>query len=293
MSGLAESYRAALPGPRQSAAPDDEALEGMLAALYARGRRAHPALSLAATTFAAHLAGCGACVTDDPGEDEVADLFLAAAALDGDAPAVDELRRRCWPAALRYLRRFDARAAELDDLAQELWNALLIVRDGGAPKLASYSGRGPLPAFVGIAAQRIAMNRLRHEETEARVTERAAAEMRALAGDAELVFIKQRYRDCFQAALGDALRALDDRTRVVLRMHLVDGLSVERIGKAYGVSQSTVSRWLAKGRDSVARETRRLLAEQTRMSESEFDSLWPLVASQLDLSMSHVLDRFA
>jgi hypothetical protein len=74
-------------------------------------------------------------------------------------------------------------------------------------------------------------------------------------------------------------------------MHIVDGLTFDSIAKVYGVTQPTVSRWVARARDIVLTEMRRLLREQLRLPESEFDSLAGLVVSQLDVSVSRVLRR--
>jgi len=87
----------------------------------------------------------------------------------------------------------------------------------------------------------------------------------------------------------EALRVLDDRERMIFRLYVVDGLSVERIAKVYGVSQSTVSRWVAKARDGVTAEARRLLRERLLLSEAEFESVAGLMISQLDLSVSRIL----
>ena len=89
----------------------------------------------------------------------------------------------------------------------------------------------------------------------------------------------------------DALGALGERDRLLLRLHLVSGVSVENIGNMYGVSQSTASRWLAKAREDVAGEAQRLLRERLGVAPSEVASLADLVASQLDLSMSRILGR--
>jgi RNA polymerase sigma-70 factor (ECF subfamily) len=87
----------------------------------------------------------------------------------------------------------------------------------------------------------------------------------------------------------DALAGLPDRERMVMRLHLVGGMSVEAIGKMYDVSQSTVSRWLAKARETIVKTAQALLHERLRVAPEEFQSLAALVVSQLDLSLSRVL----
>jgi RNA polymerase sigma-70 factor (ECF subfamily) len=125
----------------------------------------------------------------------------------------------------------------------------------------------------------------RHEEAEGRAR-RAAEETEAALADPELSFIKERYRDRVRAATQRALEVLDDRERMIFRLHLVDGVTVERIGQVYGVSHSTVSRWFAAARGKVLDEAQRVIREELKISAADFDSLRRLVISQLDVSLS-------
>ena len=287
--GLADCYRAVRASMAYPVVADPPDLSARLARLFAIGHDRHPAFSPDPAAFAEHLARCRAPLA--PGENDVhaADLFLACAALRGDRAAVSTMRAQCWPLARRYLRSFRTSDATLDEIGQELWSVLLLGRAAGPPKLESYSGKGPLAVFIGITAHRIAISRLRREDTRARAAVRAAAEVGALAHDVELMFVKREYREAFQRALTEALEQLDDRMRMILRMHVVDGLSLERIAQAYRVSQSTISRWLAGTRQSVLGQARRLLLERLPLTTGEVDSLWNTLVSQIDLHVSSLL----
>jgi RNA polymerase sigma-70 factor (ECF subfamily) len=285
MSRLVDASRAA--GDRGGAtAPEPP--QSTLEALLARGGRAHPELALERERFAAHLARCGALGVA-PEAIAAPDLYLACAALAGVRGALEKVRRSCRPTLLKYLRSIDAGNAFLADVEQQVWEALLVGRDGIAPKLASYSGRGPLAAFVGITAQRLALSGLRKQSTEARAAAEAAAVSRPVLRDPELAFLKGKYEQDFNAAIRDALTCLETRDRLIYRMHLVDGLAVERIAAAYGVSQSTVSRWLARSRAKILAEVRRLLRERIKLSETALESLLGHMLSQLDVNVSQVL----
>ena len=282
-SGAASSVSPAVP---ESGAGS---LEGVLGALLAQGAEAHPELSLDGAVFAAHLGRCGAFVDSlDGASVHVSDLYLAAAALQGDEAAVAKLRRIHRPVLAGYLRTMNASTAFLDEVEQRLWDMALV---GTRPKLASYSGKGALAGWVGIAAHRIALMMYRQEAVEERAVDAAAAEadIDALAADPELAFIKGRLRETFRGALGAALTSLEDRERMIYKMHILDGLTVEAVAKVYGVSHSTVSRWLAKAREEVIRETKRALRADAQLSPAEFESLAGLVVSQLDLSVSRLL----
>ena len=297
MERLAATFRAARVA-RALASPDAPAegpgreppdLERVLATLAARGRAAHPELSLDAAVFAAHLGACGASLAGSEAAVHAEDLYLACAALRGDEVAVAKLRRIHRPVVAGYLRSLDPTPAFIDEVEQRVWDGALVGGAGATGKLATYSGQGALAGWVGISGQRIALMMRRHEQAEDRAVERVAADADLLAHDPELAFIKGKLRTAFQQAISSALDTLDDRERMIYRMHLIDGLTVESIGRVYGVTHSTVSRWIGKARDTVLAEARRLLRDEMQLSPEEFDSVAGLVVSQLDLSVSRIL----
>jgi RNA polymerase sigma-70 factor (ECF subfamily) len=272
---------------------EDDAGEQALSALYARGRVAYPELPVDDVAFAAHLGRCGAVVAPaaDAAHLHAEDLYLCCAALLGNENAVRALGNNHHAVVAIYLRAADTPPALSDEVEQRLWDSVLIGSTDTPPKLASYSGRGSLASWIGVVAQRIALSLLRHEAAEKRALEGAAAEVRLAAADPELAFVKASLRDAFERALTDALLVLDDRQRMVYRLHIVDGLPVERIADMYGVVRSTVTRWLAAARAAVIEEAKRLLKDEMRVPAEDFDSLARLLASQLDLSISHILAR--
>ena len=75
----------------------------------------------------------------------------------------------------------------------------------------------------------------------------------------------------------------------MLRLNLVRQISLEDIGRMYGVAQSTASRWLASARDQVRAEVTRLLRQRLGASPDEIASLAGVMASQIDLSISRLL----
>lgn len=284
MLGLSEAYRAARPN---SEGGGDRGLEATLAALCARGRAAHPDLEVDDVQFARHLAGCRAPVASGPDAIRADDLLLACAALGGNETAIKQLQRMCRRALARHLGAVKAKV-DVEDVEQRTWNILLVDDGGRQPDLATYSGRGAIARFVGITAQRIAFADIRRGAVQER-TATAAAEIATSLGDPELLIIKSQYRGEFEQAIREGLQALGDRERMIYRMHIVEGLTVDRIAKAFRVSQSTVSRWLAAARERTLSEARRLLRERLLLPEGEFESVVRLMISQLDLSVSSLL----
>jgi RNA polymerase sigma-70 factor, ECF subfamily len=288
-SSLLAAYRAALTEEGRAAlAPDG--LEEKLAALCARGHEAHPTLLVDDQAFVAHLARCGAPVTAETARIFAEDLFIVFASLQGDESAIAALRTAQRPVLAGYLRRIDGSKPFIDDIEQRVWDGALVGTPETPPKLTTYAGGGPLAGWLGISAQRLALMLLRHEGAEGRAHKGAAAEGNRVVADPELAFMKGQLRGAFQTAVSKALESLGDRERMIYRMHLVDGLALDRIAKVYGVSQSTVSRWLTSARTSVMAEAQRLLHEGG-LSAKDFESVAGLMVSQLDLSVSRLLQR--
>jgi RNA polymerase sigma-70 factor (ECF subfamily) len=179
------------------------------------------------------------------------------------------------------------------DEVLELLRARLFVRSGGAlPRIATYSGRGPLAGWLKVAAVRVAVGHYRasraarERSVDGDVLERLAPSASA---DPELAYLRARYQAVFEDALKQALTALTPQQRTLLRLYYVDGIRVEKLGAMSGVHGSTVSRWLARARGTLLRETRRLVVAAVPLSDSEYDSLLRVVRSGFHLSLARFL----
>jgi RNA polymerase sigma-70 factor (ECF subfamily) len=221
-----------------------------------------------------------------------------------DSEHADDLRT-AWaagrgdPAALRRVdaliaeiaaavRRIDGSPAFVDEVRQSLRVRLLVAEPGAAPRIAGYGGKGPLAAWIRAAAIRVAID-LKRRVTPELPGDDLLGDLVSSEPDPALRHLKSLHRADFQAALEEALGALPDRQRAVLRLHHVDGLRLAEIGRLYRVHESTVSRWLARAAEEVADQTRRRLTERLSLSGSSLDSLARLVRSQLDLSIARIL----
>ena len=280
---------------RADAASESEAaLEARLAALVARGRDAHPDLALDDLTFVRHLARCVSssnAETAPPLEQlHVEDLYLACACVAGVSGAAARFEQRCDP-RLKAVLATTVKSPDLrTEIRQRVLDVLLVGTVDAPARIAGYGGQGPLDSWTAVVAQRQLVTLLRKDGSEQRAREGAAMEA-ALDGavQPEVAFAKQRYRAEFERAMADALSVLEERDRLLLRLQLVSQISVENIGKMYGVAQATASRWLATARDRVQTEVVRLLRERLGASPDEIASLAGVLASQIDLSISRLL----
>lgn len=273
-------------------AAETETLQSTLAAALARARAAWPDLALADAAFIDHLARSAARFADPVaalGDLHAVDLYLARACVDGAPGAVAAFERRHRPAVERALSRMGGGAAHAPEICQAMLASLLVGTEARPPRIADYQGRSPLDRWLGITAQRLALNASQADRARRRLVDRLIDEPLPPARDAEESLTRERYKPVVEAALRDALKTLSDRERVIMRLNLVGGLSTVRIAKMYGVNQATISRWLARARTAVWMATERQLRAEAPMLAGELEALLRTLASQIDLSLSTVL----
>jgi RNA polymerase sigma-70 factor (ECF subfamily) len=252
------------------------------------GQAAWPDVSLTRDAFAAHVSALEISAL----ERFPADLYLAAACLAGDQAAIGAFDREYISGARGAIQAIDASAAFVDEAVQRL-RASLFVGDTGAPRLALYAGRGPLRAWVGVAAARVALMMRRTQQRQREVSSDDDEWTGALAmistNNPELDLLKRQYASAFHAAFRDAVQTLEARQRTVLRMSFVEALSIDEIGAVYAVHRATAARWITRACDQVFERTRELLVERLALSPTELDRMTALVRSQLDVSLSQLL----
>jgi RNA polymerase sigma-70 factor (ECF subfamily) len=258
--------------------------------LVTAARAAWPAFAVDDETFLGHVAAC--LPEEDAARALVAlhaeDLLLACACAAGEPRAVAALEgplAEIEPAITR--QGGHQLIAEVKQLLRE---RLLVAEAGQRPKIADYSGRGPLVAWLRVAAIRTTLDLHRGARKLPPAGSRELDELKT-AHDPELDLIKHRYRDEFGAAFQRSLEQLTRQERNVLRLHFLDGLSIDEIGLIYKVHRSTVARWIARCRESLFGETRRRMREKLRLKSGEFESLMGVVQSQLDVSIHRFLSQ--
>jgi len=248
-----------------------------------RARDAHPDVRVVDDdALAAHVEACrrrGARV------EHAAELFVAWAAGRGDGAALRHLERISAPDIAAAARRLDRAPAFQDEVHQAL-RVLLFTADRGRTRIHDYGGRGPLRGWIGVAALRVALNLRRGAQP---VRDDLLAELVSDEADPELRHLKTVYRAEFRAALEEALVALPERQRVLLRLAYVDGLKLVRLARLYQVHETTAARWVSAAAAQVADDARQRLTSRLRMSASSLDSVARMVLSNLDVSIARIL----
>lgn len=271
-------------------------LDAVAKSIVDRGSAAWPTLTIDRQAFAAHI---GTRLDGAPDVEEALadlhaeDLFLAYACGTGVKAAIAALDRQIGPVVEGALARMKGKAST-EDVAQLLREKLLVPRDGAPPKVLDYSGRGPLGGWMRIAAVRTALDLGRHGDAASMrpVSREMLLDVPApVTDDPELDHLRKRYARDFKQAFEEAIRELSVEERNLLRLSLVDGLSIDEIGAVFGYHRATAARKVARAKELVQERTRKILTERLDVASTELRSIMGYIKSHLDLSIQRLLAR--
>lgn len=247
------------------------------------GRRAFPEVTLDEAAFRVAVGdGCT----------EGRDLYLAVACARGDAAAVRQFERDYLDRVASWLKLPATERAIVDEVRQRVAARILVGRDGEPPRIAQYTGRGPLWGWVRVITLR-EHARLRREDGR-ETTGLEAAER--LARTAELspdLLALREHREAMMEAFRAALTALPAADRTLLRLAYVDALSLDAIGRMYAVNKSTISRRLATCRAEILAAATTCLRERLAMPARDIESLLAVMPRDLDVSLLGLLQTSA
>lgn len=280
--------------PGATAARDRAALERLLHERLASARAAWPGVDVDDGRFIDALAARSG--GGEPAAEVAAlctdDLYLALACGAGDAHAIAAFERRYAGELAAAFRSFVAHGSGGDDLRQVLRERLFVGQAGKPPRIAEFTGRGSLRAWLKIAAVRLRIDRERRKgDRPANFVDDddALDRLGDAADDPELLLLKTHYREHFKAAFVAALAELDPKDRAMLRLNAVEGLSATDLARIHNVHRATTKRWLADARERLIAATQRRLVEQIGDRGIGLASIVRLIRSDLDLSLARHL----
>jgi RNA polymerase sigma-70 factor (ECF subfamily) len=250
---------------------------------YERGQAAWPTVQLDPAVFAAHLAKLEA------NDEHAEDLYLTCACGEGNTSALELFDARFLAQVPRLIARADSSPAVAEEVKQMLRAELLVAPPDGKPRIASYAGRGSLVGWLRVAAVR-QVHRLKRRKIDRVPGEDAlVAKLVAVEPNAEVALIRARHGAELATALRGAMATLPARERALLKLHVLDGLTIDDLCGFYEVHRATVARWIVKLKQQLFDEATRHLKQRLAMNTSEVESLCRALGSQIDLSLAGLL----
>jgi RNA polymerase sigma-70 factor (ECF subfamily) len=242
--------------------------ESKLAPLVGERLAGHDLAVALAAAPAADLALAVACVAQEPSAHAAFDAVLTEVDAAGAATG--------------------ATTDLIEEIKQLLRVQLLVPKDGKPPGIAGYRGRGPLRGWVRITATR---ELIRHKKKRARERplDRSLDRLLTSEIDPTLDALKAEYSSEFALALREAIETLSPEDRTLLRQQIVDGMSIDELGAAFGVHRATAARWLNRARATLVSATHERLAQRLHLPVEQIESVIRLVRSRLDASVVRYL----
>ncbi len=253
--------------------------------MHAEGIRKWPSIRVTLEDYQRHCDQiCGNTRPIEELRMHAADIYLCCACVHRNTVALGVFEREAEEVVRGAIARVHREREFVRETLQEFWKKLLAGPDA---KVNDYSGRGPLQAWLRIAAARLALDRHRAERLVAGRETDLGDCLADQAFGPESTLTRARFHEPFQEALHHAIAGLTHKDRNLLRMHVVGRCSIDQIGRAYKVHRATAARWLEQAREHILRDVRaELELVGPHLTDSEFQSVARVMGGELGLEVS-------
>lgn len=221
------------------------------------------------------------------------DLWLACACAAGLNDALLRFQTRFNPDIEAAIVRSGNADVSPEDFRQHLMAKLFTAAEGEpVPRIAEYRGRGPLRGWFRITIVRQVIDfvrRTQRRDLGHQVDETELLGLRAATVDPELALVQDRFQNELRDALQEGFAALTPRERNLLRHFLIHGLSIDEVGRIYGVHRATAHRWRLRAQDALFTSTRAALRKRLGTNSTELKNAMLVMESQLHISVQRYL----
>lgn len=247
--------------------------------ILAAGAAKWPSVTFDKEAFGRHVAALG--VDDARLHTHGMDLLLVSEVLQGNGQAL-QVFDVVLASVVTVVRRIDPAQSFIEEVTQELRIKLLTNPE---PKLRGYGALGALVEWLRVAALRTALNLKRSDH----LLPTDDVPVKAILVGVDDAHMKQLYLQELNAAVEHGFRRLSARERTLLRLHFIDGLSLDRIAVMYNVHRATVARWLVTIRQRLFDEVSEHLAVTHGLGQTDIRSLYRRMQDEVHVTISRVL----
>lgn len=268
-------------------------LEAVLRDVLAGAAAAWPDIELSSRAYfrflARHVPRDGRHVIGALDTLKTADMYLAAACLERIPAALEVFERQFLSMTSPVLARVRVSLDVIDEAKQVLRHRFFVGAGNAGPKMAEYSGVGPLHAWVKVAIARAALRVARAPKHRVDADDAVLRAIPAPMNDLEVDYLKRLYGASAGEAVRVAFTRLAVRDRNLLRQYYSLGLGIDQLGAFYRVHRATAARWVLNARQELVARTRTELEQQLNIDREDLSSVLRLLQSQLEDVMRSVL----
>jgi RNA polymerase sigma-70 factor (ECF subfamily) len=255
-------------------------VRSLLAARLDEARAAWPGVAVDGEAFLDWLSPRVA--DDDAPKVHVGDLYLAYACARHDAAALAAFEARYAGDVRAACQRFSDLPGGADEIGQRVRERLFVEEP---PAILGYAGQGSLASWLRVVVTRTLIN-VRGRESRERPRSSDFFEAIVASDDgAEALYLKRAFGAELKSALLEALEALTNREKSLLRYAYCDEKNADEIGAVFRVHRATAARWVCKARERLVEETRARLVSRLGATPSEIKSIVRLGAGAIDTTI--------
>jgi RNA polymerase sigma-70 factor (ECF subfamily) len=271
-------------------APSDGSLQTQVERIGVVGLRAWPTLAVDGSVLASYVRQRfkdGEQVPDDL----FADIYLACACLHGAPGAISAFMTRHLADVERRTRSFNSSPSFADDVRQKTLETLFLSVGDDPAKIAQYEARGPLGRWVRVVVRRVALRLASQSGKEPPIPiEDQILEtdiVKPNGGEARLMATE--LKSALRKAFVTALHSLSVADRLLLKMCFAKKLTMTVIARINRVSQPTISRKIEQARCKLIEGTHQELAQALGLNDMDLRSMFRMVRSQIEVSLTRLL----
>jgi RNA polymerase sigma-70 factor (ECF subfamily) len=101
--------------------------------------------------------------------------------------------------------------------------------------------------------------------------------------------LQEQVGETLSSAMTTAALALTAKERTLLRLHFLEGMTLDELARTYASHASTVSRWLTDAKEHFLTVVRDEIGERSGMGRLAVDSLVRTMHGKLDISLRTAL----
>jgi RNA polymerase sigma-70 factor (ECF subfamily) len=243
------------------------------------------------------------CVSDRESADESAaraafeadDLLLAEACARGENEALVAFDRLYGADLDLAIRKSPSLGVTPDEFRQIFREHVFVAPDPERPpRIASFSQRGALRAWVRVTATRLVVDLSRKPDVpEPMSDDDLSARLAQTGADPELDYLRHAYGVALPDAFREGLQALTVRQRNLLRQRYLHDLGADKLAVLYGVHRATMFAWIEEARAALLDRVRAAMlakVSDASASEASMQNLVAALGSRLDLSVRRLLE---
>lgn len=256
-------------------------MEGRILEAYERCQRRFPTIQLSLDIFRSRLqeiVNSDAAVSSLQALERIhhEDLFLATACARGDRIAWEHFADEYLPLLRNCAGRACGNSNDAEDIAQEI-TAKLLNEKG---PLAGYNGRGSLNGWLRVAVAHAAVDRFRRTKKQISLDQLDENGAAFIAPDkhGEENILDARWEPVVSRIAGECLRRLPARDRLILSLYYLRGVPLKDLGRQFGISEATASRWLERMRRDIRKKVEKELRKKHGIRSREMQSLWKWIS---------------